>query len=155
MKDTLLVISIIAVILVLAIGIAVYFSKSKEGFKIIKNQPEIEEGYNSYKTYTMNSVDPDYGYSTASVFKLCKENKVTLSVEANLPLAEGGDFNTEDTEYYLVYNNEKLTKLERDLDRFYRGSVEIKLLDKIDASKPLKIIASGSRGEIEILTSGA
>ena len=142
---TLLLIGI-AVVLILVV---LYKLRSKEGFTIVKNQPEIQNGYECVDVYAMNSVDPNYGYSTASLHKVTKNGKITLSVEANLPLAEGGDFNNEDLEYYLTHKDEKLVKLERDLDRFYRGRVEISA-----GSEPtdiVKIKGFGSKGVVDIL----
>ena len=107
----------------------------------------------SAQTY-LNSVDPDsmQGSGTASK-SLDNDNTLTIYLEANLPLAVGGNFNNENVVYRVFHKNTPLMHLTRHNDGFYKGTYTSpdSTNDDFNTIDHLSIIATDEKGDIPIL----
>lgn len=113
-------VGIVVAITILIIG-SIFIFRKRENFM------ELEEyGCYTISRTNLNSVDPDNMQGTASIQKILNADKtLEFSVEANLPMASGGDFNDENVIYELhsgidEKSLKKICDLERQGDGFYK-----------------------------------
>jgi hypothetical protein len=122
-KNTLMLVVVLVALVI--IGKIIYdkyqVSEKKEEF----SQYEKTATLVKEKRAQLTSVDNESIQGSGSVIKtLNKNGDLRIYIEANLPLADGGDFNNETIIYNVWGGNDELKNLmylERDNDGFYRA----------------------------------
>lgn len=132
-------------LLVLVIGLS-QFNLTIEKFSDYVSKKSCKATSRTYLT----SVEPDTIFGSGTAIKsIDSDDTLTIKVEANLPLADGGNFNNESVIYQVYSQSEKpLMVLEWHNDGFYRG--EIALADSSNFNEITKILIVGEKDSQKI-----